>query len=271
LPNYLAPIVTSKFLKNKVAVFCEKPPGRNIDDIKKIIKIEKKYNGKLMYGFNHRYHGSVEQAKKIIQTKILGEVLNIRGLYGKSKIVTYNKGEWRSKKKFAGGGILLDQGIHMLDMINYFSGPFRNFKSFVSNRHWKYDIEDDVFAIFKNSNGVIASIHSTALQWEHKFRIEISLQKGSIELNGILSGSKSYGSESLSLVKVINNKFKNKIIKKTTYYKKDNSWKKEIEEFARILTTNNKKGVIKGTSKEALEVMKMIDRIYKNDKKIIKK
>ena len=159
----------------------------------------------------------------------------------------------------------------MLDMINYFCGPFRNFKSFVSNRHWKYDIEDDVFAIFKNINGVIASIHSTALQWEHKFRIEISLQKGSIELNGILSGSKSYGSESLSLVKVINNKFKNKIIKKIIYYKKDNSWKKEIEEFSRILITNNKKGVIKGTSKEALEVMKMIDRIYKNDKKIIKK
>jgi predicted dehydrogenase len=271
LPNYLAPIVTSKFLKKNVSVFCEKPPGRNIGDIKKIIKVEKKSSGKLMYGFNHRYHGSVEQAKNIIQKKTLGEVLNIRGLYGKSKIVTYNKGEWRSKKKFAGGGILLDQGIHMLDMINYFCGPFSNFKSFVSNRHWKYDIEDDVFSIFKNKSGVIASIHSTAIQWEHKFRIEISLQKGSIELNGILSGTKSYGSESLTLVKVKNNKFKNKITKKTIYYKKDNSWKKEIEEFAKILIKDNKKGVIKGSSKEALEVMNMIDSIYKNDKKILKK
>ncbi len=271
LPNYLAPIVTSTFLKKNISVFCEKPPGRNINDIKKIIKVEKKYKGKLMYGFNHRYHGSVQQAKSIIQNKTLGDVLNIRGLYGKSKIVTYNKGEWRSKKKFAGGGILLDQGIHMLDMINYFCGPFSNFKSFISNKYWKYDIEDDVFAIFKNHKGVIASIHSTAIQWEHKFRIEISLQKGSIELNGILSGTKSYGSESLTLVKVKSNKFKNKITKKTIYYKKDNSWKKEIEEFARILTTNNTKGVIKGTSKEALEVMSMIDSIYKNDKKIFKK
>ena len=271
LPNYLAPIVTAEFLKKNISVFCEKPPGRNVNDIKKIIKIEKKSSAKLMYGFNHRYHGSVEQAKKIIQKKELGEVLNIRGLYGKSKIVTYDKGEWRSKKRFAGGGILLDQGIHMLDMINYFCGPFSNFKSFVSNRYWKYDIEDDVFAIFKNSRGVLASIHSTAVQWEHKFRIEISLQKGSIELNGILSGTKSYGSESLTIIKVKSNKFKNKIIKKTTYYKKDNSWKKEIEEFAKVLITNKKKGVIKGTSKEALEVMKMIDSIYKNDKKIFKK
>ena len=271
LPNYLAPKVTSLFLKKNISVFCEKPPGRNIDDIKKIIKIERNCKAKLMYGFNHRYHGSVVQAKNIIEKKTLGEILNIRGLYGKSKIVSYNKGVWRSKKRFAGGGILLDQGIHMLDLINYFCGPFSNFKSFISNRYWKYDIEDDVFAIFKNSKGVLASIHSTAVQWEHKFRIEISLQKGSIELNGILSGTKSYGSESLTIVKVKSNKFKNKITKKTIYFKKDNSWKKEIEEFARILITNNKKGVIKGTSKEALEVMRMIDSIYKNDKKIFKK
>jgi len=101
LPNYLAPKVTSEFLKKNISVFCEKPPGRNINDIKKIIKVEKRFNGRLMYGFNHRYHGSIDMAKNIIQKKTLGEVLNIRGLYGKSKIVTYNKGEWRSKKKFA--------------------------------------------------------------------------------------------------------------------------------------------------------------------------
>ena len=268
LPNYLAPIVTCQFLKKNISVFCEKPPGRNINDIKKVIKVENKSAGKLMYGFNHRYHGSVERAKAIIENKTLGEVLNIRGLYGKSKMVTYPKGDWRSKKKFAGGGILLDQGIHMLDMINYFCGPFDNFKSFVSNRYWKYDIEDDVFAIFKSPKGIIVSIHSTAIQWEHKFRIEVSLQKGSIELNGILSGTKSYGSESLSIVRVKNNKFKNKITKKTIYFKKDNSWKKEIEEFAKILINKSTTSNFKGTSKEALEVMSMIDNIYKNDKKI---
>ena len=268
LPNYLAPVVTCEFLKKNISVFCEKPPGRNIEDIKKVIKVENKSASKLMYGFNHRYHGSVERAKNIIKNKTLGEVLNIRGLYGKSKMVTYPKGDWRSKKKFAGGGILLDQGIHMLDMINYFCGPFGNFKSFVSNRYWKYDIEDDVFAIFKSQKGILVSIHSTAIQWEHKFRIEVSLQKGSIELNGILSGTKSYGSESLTIVKVKNNKFKNKITKKIIYFKKDNSWKKEIEEFARILANKSKKNDFKGTSKEALEVMSMIDNIYKNDKKI---
>ena len=229
LPNYLSPIVTKEFLKKGINIFCEKPPGRTVDDILSIIKVEKKSSAKLKYGFNHRYHGSIELAKKIIQNKSLGSILNIRGLYGKSKILTYNKSDWRSKKKFAGGGILLDQGIHLLDLINYFCGPFVIFKSFVNNKYWNYDVEDDVFSIFKNKNNVVASIHSTAVEWQHKFRLEISMQKGSLELNGILSGSKSYGRESIIINKVFKKKYNTKIKKKIVYFKKDISWKKEIE------------------------------------------
>ena len=264
LPNYLAPIVTRKFLKKNISVFCEKPPGRNVTDIKNVIKVEKKSLGKLKYGFNHRYHGSVKLAKKYIQSSELGKILNIRGLYGKSKIISYEKSDWRSKKKFAGGGILLDQGIHMLDLINFFSGPFTVYKSLVSYNFWKYDVEDDVFAIMRSKKNVMASIHSTAIQWQHRFRLEINLEKGSLELNGILSGSKSYGRESISISKVKTKKYKNKIERKVIYFKKDYSWKEEISDFANIIKYNKK--IYSGNSNEALEVMKMIGRIYKNDK-----
>ena len=208
---------------------------------------------------------NLELAKKIINSKSLGEILNIRGLYGKSKILTYDKSDWRSKKKFAGGGILLDQGIHLLDLINYFCGPFVTIKSFVTNKYWNYDVEDDVFSIFKNKKNVVASIHSTAVEWQHKFRMEISLQKGSLELNGILSGSKSYGRESIVISNVFKTKYSTKIKKKIVYFKKDISWKKEIDEFANVLLRKAK--IINGTSKEALEVMKMVYKIYKNDKR----
>ena len=145
--------------------------------------------------------------KNIIESKKLGNVLNIRGLYGKSRILTYTKTDWRSKKKFAGGGILTDQGIHILDLINFFCGKFTDYKSFISNKFWKYDVEDDAFAILKNKN-TIASIHSTALQWEHKFRLEISLERGAIMLNGILSGSKTYGKERIQILEKSGKKFK---------------------------------------------------------------
>ena len=232
LPNYLAPQVTKLCLKNKIHVFCEKPPGRNVADIKSVINQEKlNKRVKLMYGFNHRYHGSIKKAKKIIEGKTLGKILNVRGVYGKSKIVTFEKNEWRSSRSKAGGGILLDQGIHMLDLIFFFAGKFNKFKSFISNKYWKYDVEDSAFALMRNKSGIIASIHSTATQWKHKFNIEITFEKATLILSGILSGSKSYGQEKL----IILNKKNEKFFKKTFRYYKDNSWKEEIAEFTNII------------------------------------
>tara|TARA_B100000795_G_scaffold252215_1_gene221604 strand:+ start:501 stop:1496 length:996 start_codon:yes stop_codon:yes gene_type:complete len=259
LPNYLSSKVTILALKRNIHVFCEKPPAKNYEELLKVKKyLNKKL--KLKYGFNHRYHGSIKFAKKIIDSKKLGEILNVRSLYGKSKILTYTKSDWRSKKKFAGGGILTDQGIHMLDLLRFFCDDFDEFKSFISNKFWKFDIEDDVFAIMRNKK-VTASIHSTALQWEHKFRMEISLEKGSIILDGILSGSKTYGQERIQILEKNNNNF---IDRKKFFFKKDKSWQEEVDEFANIIKYN--KDVKIGNLKDALSVMKMISKIYKNDK-----
>lgn len=260
LPNYLAAKVTKLCLSKKIHVFCEKPPGRNIKDIKSVIQEEKKDKKiKLKYGFNHRYHGSIRKAKKLIDDEKFGKILNIRAVYGKSKIVTFGKNEWRSSRRKAGGGILLDQGIHMLDLIYLFAGKFESFKSFISNKYWKYNVEDSAFALMKSKSGVIASIHSTATQWKHKFNIEITLEKASLILSGILSSSKSYGAEKLTILR----KNKGKFLKKTFRYNKDYSWKEEISEFTDIIMNN--KAVINGNSNQALEVMKMVTNIYDND------
>ena len=89
-----------------------------------VIEEEKKHpNLVLKYGFNHRYHESVKDALDVITNKSLGEVINVRGVYGKSRVVPFNGG-WRAERKYAGGGILLDQGIHMLDLIRMFCGEF---------------------------------------------------------------------------------------------------------------------------------------------------
>ena len=84
MTNDIAPEVTIQALRNNLHVFCEKPPGRNLKDIELVIREEKKFpNLKLMYGFNHRYHESVQSALKIIKSKRLGNIINMRGVYGK--------------------------------------------------------------------------------------------------------------------------------------------------------------------------------------------
>ena len=203
LTNEIAAEVTMAGLRKGINVFCEKPPGRNVEEILAVIEVEKENPSlKLMYGFNHRHHESIKDALTIIHSGELGKIINLRGIYGKSKLVTFNQPDWRTKREIAGGGVLLDQGIHMVDLMRLFSGEFKDVHSFISNSHWMYDVEDNAYAIMRTESGVIGMINSSATQWRHTFNLDINLEKGSLILGGILSGTKSYGAETLTKVTV---------------------------------------------------------------------
>lgn len=263
LPNNIAAEVTISGLEKGLHVFCEKPPGKDVEDILKVIETEKRYPSlKLKYGFNHRYHDSIREALKIIQSGELGEVVNLRGVYGKSRVIPFTGG-WRSKREMAGGGILLDQGIHMVDLMRLFCGEFQEVKSFISNDFWKHDVEDNAYALLKDTKGRIAMLNSTATQWQHKFNLEITLSQGYIELHGILSGSKSYGEEKIVIGKRDEISDNGQMESRTIKFLQDNSWKDEIFEFADAVI--NDKPIISGTSKDALETMKLVFNIYYND------
>lgn len=263
LPNNVAAEVTVAGLEKGLHVFCEKPPGRNIADIKSVIEAEQKHKGlKLKYGFNHRYHDSILEALRVIRSGELGEIINLRGVYGKSSIIPFSGG-WRSKRELAGGGILLDQGIHMVDLMRLFCGDFVEVKSFVSNNYWKHDVEDNAYAIMKDKQGRVAMLNSTATQWQHKFNLEISLTEGYIELHGILSGSKSYGEERIVIGRRNEGSDNGQLESKTIKFLQDNSWRDEISEFADALL--NDKPILSGTSLDALETMKLVYNIYYND------
>ncbi len=260
LTNDIAAKATLDSLKKNKHVFCEKPPGVTLGEIVKINKfLNKNEHLKLMYGFNHRYHQSVMEALKLINSKKYGKIINMRAVYGKSNLVTFNQTDWRTKRSISGGGILLYQGIHMLDLLRLFGGKFLSFKSLVSNNFWKFDVEDNVYSIMKSEKGVIATINSSATQWPHKFSLEINLEHGSIILTGILSNSKSYGSENLEIIIKKDSDFKR--IKKQ--YKKDLSWDKELDYFTNSILKN--KRILKSNINDAFETMVMVFSIYYSD------
>lgn len=262
LPNDLAPEVTIAGLENGLHVFCEKPPGRTVQDIRSVIDIEKNRPRQVLkYGFNHRYHDSVRDALSLVESGELGSVMNLRGVYGKSKLITFgNETDWRVHREIAGGGILLDQGIHMVDLMRLFAGAeFRSVHSYVSNDYWGHSVEDNAFALMRSDNGIIAMLHSTATQWRHRFDLEITCTQGAIHLSGILSGSKSYGAETIKIVwKGDDDKGDPK--EQTTRYNHDSSWADEIAEFGSAIT--NGTPIEFGSSEDALKTMQTVYRIY---------
>jgi predicted dehydrogenase len=251
-------------LERGLHVFCEKPPGRDLEDIARVMRVERQHHGqRLMYGFNHRYHDSVQDAIKIIRSGDLGRIINLRGVYGKSKIITFNQTDWRTKRAIAGGGVLLDQGIHMVDLMRLFAGEFTQVQSIVTNSHWGYDVEDNAYALMRSADGVVGMLNSSATQWRHRFQLDISLECGSIILGGLLTGTKSYGAETLTVAVVHHATDNGDPKEQVTRYNRDPSWELEINQFADCIL----KGIPieHGTSKDAFNTMKLVGQIYYAD------
>lgn len=260
-PNFLNKPLTIKALEAGKHVFCEKPPCFTGADMEEIRAAESLSGKKLMYGFNHRHHDSIIRMKEIVDSGQYGKILWMRGRYGKSVTPDYFS-QWRAKKELAGGGILLDQGIHMLDLFLYLGGDFDTVKAEVSNLYWKMDVEDNAFVIVKNSEtGLVGCMHSTMTQWRHLFSLEVFLEKGYMVLNGLITSSMSYGEEILSIAKNRSAApaatWKDEV---KTQYINNNSWRYEMEYFFNAV--NNNTPIKIGNSEDALRLMRVIDKIY---------
>jgi predicted dehydrogenase len=254
---------TATALNKGIHVFCEKPPAMKVADLDVVFKALESSGKKLKYGFNHRYHYSVMEAKKIVDSGKMGKLLWMRGVYGKAGSIDYNK-NWRNYKKHSGGGILIDQGIHMLDLMRYFSREtFNKISSHITTAYWDIKVEDNAFIIMESENKVIASMHSSATQWKHKFLLEMCFEEGYLNLDGILSGTRSYAPEKLVLgrrefedITFAMGKPKENI----TWFENDNSWVLEVDEFINAVKGNGE--ILHGTLNDAFQTLSLVEEIY---------
>ena len=260
MTNDIAPDVTITGLQHGLHVFCEKPPGRDMNDIARVAEAAAAHvDRKLKFGFNHRYHDSVREALRIVRDGDLGRVINLKGVYGKSQLITFGQTSWRTDRGLAGGGVLLDQGIHMVDLLRLFGGEFEQVHSIVSNDFWKHDVEDNAYALMRTETGVVAMLHSSATQWRHRFNLDITLEKGSLILSGILSGSKSYGAEKLTIARASLDDVGDPL-EQTTRYNEDQSWAREVDEFARAI--HGELEIEHGSVQDAYRTMGLVYKIY---------
>ena len=261
-PNHLNKQLTIEALDAGKHVFCEKPPAFTAADVEEIREAEARSGKKLMYGFNHRHHSSIKHMKSLITSGEYGRVLWMRGRYGKSVDQAFYE-QWRANPELSGGGILLDQGIHMVDLfLHLHEGGFDQIEAFVSNLYWEMGIEDNVFAILKNrDSGVVASLHSTMTQWRHLFSLEVFLSKGYMVLNGLKTSSGTYGDEVLSIAKNRTTApaatFDDE--ERITFHE-NTSWRSEVDHFLDAIDEGTEVRI--GSSRDALQLMRTIDAIY---------
>ena len=262
-PNRFAPDVVVAALNAGKHVFCEKPPGRNLDDIQRILAAERTNPGlKLKFGFNHRYHFGIQEAKRIVESEQYGRILWMRGIYGKGES-SAPAGEWRNNPKIAGGGILLDQGIHMLDLFRFFCGDFVEIKSMCTSAYWDAPMEDNAFALLRDDVGRIAMLHSSFNQWKHRFTLEIYMSDGYLVVDGMPSSTRSYRDEWITHARKHTGFAIGNPPEVSTFCNTDPSWEMELAEFVECIRSGAP--IRNGTSNDAYETMRMVFAIYDAD------
>ena len=262
VPHTLTTDMVVYALNQNIHVFAEKPPGICLGDVVRMSKALG-IDTKLKFGFNHRYYKHIQLAKlHILCSDELGKVQWLRGAYGK-----INMENWRRDKNLGGKGILLSQGIHMVDLVRYLSGcEFDKVKSFTSHftKNW---YEDNVFALLQSKTGITASIHSSCVMGRNTFQLDIGMEGGLISLSGLITSTKSFGfPEQISISSLDDMTFYGNPVQTVTKFGIDTSWEQEVVEFFDCI--KNEKDIIHGNISDAYEVMKLVDKVYKDGENI---
>ena len=255
--NQLSRILLQAYKKKK-HILIEKPASKNLKEITKVISKVKNNRIKIRVGFNHRYHPSIIKALEIIKLGIIGKPMYLRARYGHGGRLGYEK-EWRAKPSVSGGGELIDQGSHLIDLSRLFLGEFNDVKGFINTYFYKMSVEDNVFLTLKTRSNKAAFLHSSWTEWKNMFSFEIFCTFGKIDING-LGGS--YGREQLTLYKM-SKKMGIPKQKKWKFKLQDVSWKNEINEFYNDIIYNRKP---KSNLNDAYQSLKIINKIYKDSK-----
>lgn len=254
--NNLAKIATAA-IKNKKHILVEKPGGITLKQLQDTYQAYKKNPVVVMYGYNHRFHPAIQKAKQIVDSQKFGPILFIRARYGHGGRVGYDK-EWRFQKKISGGGELIDQGCHLIDLVNFFCRQMDQTTGYVTNLFWKTKLEDAAFLQLRNNLGQIADLSVSCVEWKNIFSFEIMLQKAKIQIDG-LGGS--YGREKLTLYKMKPEMGPPDVFR-FYFEEEDNSWRDENKIFFnRIL----QKDYNNTSMKDAIYVMSVIDKLYQRN------
>ena len=184
-PHNLLTVIAQAALESGKHVFCEKPGGISSAAIQKGIDIAAAKNLRYRVNFNIRLHPAVALAKQKADEGAIGELMFMKAIYGHAGREGYEK-EWWCNKEVSGGGELIDQGSHVIDLANWFLGPFTEQATSLTTGFWKIaPLEDNAFLLLKNAQGAIAQVHASWTHWKKTFRLEVYGREGYLLVDGL--------------------------------------------------------------------------------------
>jgi predicted dehydrogenase len=234
-------------------VLVEKPAARTVAEIDPLIDAAKRYDRRVRVGFNHRYHPSFREARLLVDQQALGPLMFIRGRYGHGGRIGYDR-EWRADRTKAGGGELIDQGVHLIDLAGWFLGSFTSIQGVATTYYWDMPVDDNAFMTLRTATGQTAFLHVSCTEWKNLFSFEIFGRNGKLAIDG-LGGS--YGVERLAFYRMLPEMGP----PETTIFEypgADRSWRIEFAEFLDDIRLTREPAAGLGAARAALAVAEQV-------------
>ena len=235
-------------------VLVEKPAARTVEELDRLLVAARAQNRLVRVGFNHRYHPALLAARATVDAGTLGPLMFIRGRYGHGGRVGYER-EWRADPRKSGGGELIDQGVHLIDLAAWFLGPFSDVRGAATTFFWDMPVDDNAFMLLEAAGGQVAFLHVSCTEWKNLFSLEIYGRDGKIAIDG-LGGS--YGVERFTLYKMLPEMGPPETTA-AEYPRGDRSWALEFSEFLEDIRLGREPAAGLDAARAALSV---VERIY---------
>ncbi len=253
--KYIEGIVTLA-LKLGKHVLAEKPLGRNAEEARNMVNTAHRHGILLKTGFNHRFHPGIWKAKTLFDQGMIGDLMFIRGRYGHGGRPGMEN-EWRASKELCGGGELLDQGVHMIDLSRWFAGDVKSAFGKAKTKFWNLEVEDNAFILLEAINKVDIQLQVSWTNWKNIFSFELFGTDGYLKVEG-LGGS--YGPETLEFGKR-KKEGGRPDVELFEFPPEDISWVKEWQEFKSAIVENREPI---GNGLDGLHANQVIEAIYKS-------
>ena len=251
--NDLLAEISAAALASGKHVLVEKPAARNVAEIDEVIAAQKKSGCLVHVGFNHRYHPAIRKARQLVEAGEAGEMMFVRGRYGHGARVGYER-EWRADPVRAGGGELIDQGVHLIDLARQFVGDVHRVQGYARTYFWDMPVDDNAFMLLTSRAGQTAFLHVSCTEWKNLFSFEIYGRAAKLHAEG-LGGS--YGVERLTLY-TMRPEMGPPDTTAWEYPRPDDSWAVEIDEFLEDIARHRSPSASLADARAALAVVEAI-------------
>jgi predicted dehydrogenase len=227
-------------------VLVEKPAGVSSAEIERLIECQRASGRLVKVGFNHRFHPGIARAAEEVHSGRYGELLYLRARYGHGGRQGYDR-EWRAQPARSGGGELIDQGMHLLDLTHWIAGPLELHSALLRTHFWDTAVEDNAALILGDSSSRTdpwAMLHVSWTEWKNLFSLEVYCRTAKIQVDGLV---RSYGPQRLSIYEM-SPELGPPELTQLDYPDEDGSWEREWASFAAAIDASDEALVCGGLS-----------------------